>query len=197
MRGDGQHRIVMRRVHHIHLAAQALPELLQPLHRRRVGARRRRHDGPASVEQAGEARLGAGKFRARDGMGGNEIHTGRHMGAHIADHRALDRAHVRQDGARFQMRCDLLRHRSAGPDRHAQQHQIGIGHRASGIGSDRIAKTQCGGTAAHIGIGVEARDLARQLATPRRMGDGRADQPQPDDGDLAEPCPRIFHITPP
>ena len=99
MGGDGQHQIVMAGIHHIHLAAQALPEGFQLLHRACVAARHRRQDRPAAIEQAGKAGFGAGKFGAGDGMGGNEMHVLRHEGPDIADHRALDRAHIRQDRA--------------------------------------------------------------------------------------------------
>ena len=110
MRSDGQHQVVMARgpSHR-----PGCPAPCQKFFNRSTAAgslpRHRRQDGPAAIEQAGEACLGTRKFRAGDGMGGNEMHVLGNEGADIANHRALDRADIRQDGAGFQMRRDLLR----------------------------------------------------------------------------------------
>ncbi len=70
MAGDGEHEVMMPGVHHLDLAAELFPEGLERLHRAFVRALGRSENRPAAVEQFGEAGVGAGPLRARDGMGG-------------------------------------------------------------------------------------------------------------------------------
>ena len=77
--GDGQHQVVVLGVHDLDLGARAPPEGGQLADRRRVGARRRRQDAPAVVEQLGEAGVGPGLLGAGDRVAGDEMHALRHV----------------------------------------------------------------------------------------------------------------------
>jgi hypothetical protein len=94
VRGDGQHLVMVAGLHDFHLAAGAAPEFRQLLHRRLVGAGRRRQDEPAAPEQLGETRLRPGMLGAGQGMAGDEMHMVGQQRAEIADHRLLHRADV-------------------------------------------------------------------------------------------------------
>src|SRR3546814_8069288 len=65
MAGDGEHQVVMLRVHGFDIRAQSSPELGKSLQRHRVGAGRWRDDAPAAFEQARKSRLRPTIFRAR------------------------------------------------------------------------------------------------------------------------------------
>ena len=84
------------------------------------------------------------------------------------------------------MRRDRLGHAFVGANRGGKDHQLRVFHRRSEIVIHLIAKADLGRTGAHIGADIETGDFLRQLAAPRRMGDGRPDQAQTDDGDLVE-----------
>ena len=85
VRGDGQHQVVMRGVHHIDLAPSRCQKCFSRSHRRRVGARRRRQDAQRPSNRLGEAGVGAGILGAGDGWAGNEMHALRaRCGAHRA-----------------------------------------------------------------------------------------------------------------
>ena len=88
VRDDGQHHVVVLGIHRVDVGAAAPPEFRQPFQRGRVGARQRREDAPAVLEQVGEAGVRARFFRAGERMAGNEVHAGRHMRLHLRDDRA-------------------------------------------------------------------------------------------------------------
>ena len=108
MRDDGEHHVVVVGVHRVDVGAAAPPEFGQALERCGIGARQRREDAPAVLEQVGKAGVGAGFFRAGERMAGDEMHVCRHMRLHLRDHRALGRADIGDDGAGFQRRRDLV-----------------------------------------------------------------------------------------
>ena len=103
----------------------------------RVGAFGRREDAPAADEQFGKAGVRAGMLGAGDRMGGDEMHARRQMRGHVAHDRALDRADIGNDGARLEMRRDLLGDLAAGADRNADDDEIGAGDRR-GVGLDHL-----------------------------------------------------------
>src|SRR3546814_14453371 len=72
MAGDGEHQVVMLRVHGFDIRAQSSPELGKSLQRHRVGAGRWRDDAPAAFEQARKSRLRPTIFRARYRMRWND-----------------------------------------------------------------------------------------------------------------------------
>ena len=69
------------------------------------------------------------------GCAGTKCTALRQMRRHVPDHRALDRADVGDDRARLEMSGDFLRHRAAGADRDAEDHEVGVLDRL-GIGLD-------------------------------------------------------------
>jgi hypothetical protein len=178
--GDGEHQVVVLRVHDLHVRAAGLPERGEPGDGGLVGALRRRQHAPAAVEQLGKAGFGARVLRAGDRMARNKVHTLRHGRADVAQHRALDRAHVRQNGAGAQLGRHLRSDGAACPDRHAQNDEIGParGLRRGGVDGADEAEPQ-GGVARLLALGV-ADDGVRQAAPPHGMAERRPDQPEAD-----------------
>ena len=151
-----------------------------------VGAGERRQDAPAAVEQLGEARLGARVLGAGDRMAGNEMHASGHEPLAIADHGALDRADIGQDGARLEVRSDLLGDRTIGANRGAHDHQVraahGLGGRGEGLADQSEAQR---GRPRRLAARV-ADDLARQSAAAHGMADRGADEADADQRDAFE-----------
>ena len=123
--GDGEHEIVVVRVHLVDMAAHALPERPQPSDGVRVRPGRRHDQQPAVVEQLGEPGTGAGMLGPGDRMRGHEVHALGDMGANRLDHRALDRTHVGHRRPGLQVRRDLGGNRPHYAHRHGQHHEIG------------------------------------------------------------------------
>ncbi len=94
VRGDGKRQVVVRRIHHLHLAAKRSPERDQPVHRDPVHCRIRRQHTPASLEQFRKARLRPGVLGAGNRVAWNQVHAGRNMRLHRLDHMHLHRADV-------------------------------------------------------------------------------------------------------
>ena len=130
MRHDRQHPVVMRRLHRFDHRAAAAPELGDLLHRRRVGAGRRRQQRPAALEQGGEAGIGAGILGAGHRMRRHEMHARRHQRPDVADHRLLGGADIGQDRPRREMRRDARGQVGEGAHRGAQHDAVGALHRA-------------------------------------------------------------------
>ena len=97
MRGDGQHPVVVARLHDLDLAAGTPPQLGQSFHRLLVAARRRRQDAPAALEQFGEAGLRAGMLGPGNGVAWNQMDAIGNERPQIADDRLLGRTHVADD----------------------------------------------------------------------------------------------------
>ncbi len=127
--GDGEHQVVVLRVHDLDVAAARAPERGELVDRGLVGALGRGQHAPAAVEQLGKAGFGAGMLGAGDRMAGDEMHALGHVRGHVAQHRALDRADVGQDGARLQARRHRLGERAAGADGRAEDHEVGVARR--------------------------------------------------------------------
>ena len=83
------------------------------------------------------------------------------MRAHVAQHRAFDRADVGDNGVRREMRSDLLGDRAAGADRNADDDQIGA--------------LDCGGVGFHHLIGEPEFGHTPARRGRTRGGDDRAD----------------------
>ena len=96
-----QHHVVVLGAHDLDLGAQRLPERLELVDGGRIGPRRRRQDGPAPVEQLGEARLGARLLGAGNGVPRHEVHAFGHVRGHVAHDGSLHRADVGDDRARL------------------------------------------------------------------------------------------------
>ena len=197
MAGHRQHQVVVRRLHPVDPGPQPLPEGLQPVDRLGVGPGQRRQDAPAAVEQLGKTRFRTRVFGPRDRVGGHEMHAIGQVRRDIGDQADLDRAHVRDDGAGLQRRADLGRHRAANADRHAQDHQVGPRRRLRRALADPVAEAQLQRFGPRRRGARMAGDLARQAAALRRPGDRRADQAEPDQGQLCnhraahDPAPKL------
>ena len=178
--GDGEHEVVVLRVHDLDVGPARAPERGQLVDRGLVGALRRSQDAPAAVEQVGEAGFGAGMLGAGDGMAGDEMHALGHVGPHVAQHRALDRADVGQDGARAQVRTHRLRERAAGADGRAEDHEVGAARRLRRRRIDRAHQAQPQRGVARLLALRMADDGARQPAPPHGVGERRPDQPDAD-----------------
>ena len=178
------------------LAAERFPELHEPLDRGRLGVLRRGEDAPAVDEQLGEARVGPGIFGAGDGMARDEMDAGRNVGRHVAHHRGLDRADIGDGRARLEVRADLFRHRAAGADRNADDHQIGAGDRGRAGVHDFVGETQFA-DALPRRLGSRRRnDFAHDAERARRARDRAADQADADQRQAVEEDWRSHHCRP-
>ncbi len=171
--------------HGLDQRAHALPQGTHALGRVLGRALRRGEDAPPSGEQGREARIRPGIFRARDGMAGHQMDALRQVRLDRGDHRALHRADIGHDGAGLQMRRHGLRDRAHRAHRHAEHDEVGA-RRALGripVTTSAMASSRPG---PHGLVGIDGDDLPGEAVTPRRTGDGGADQPEADDGDPAE-----------
>ncbi len=180
MRGDGQHPVMMARLHDLDLAAGAPPQLGQLRHRRLVAARRRGQDAPASLEEFGESGFRPGMLRAGHGMAGNQMHAIGKDRPQIADDRLLGRSHIADDCTMRQMIAHGGPDLGIGPQRRANHHQIGAGHASSRIGVDAVEKPQLPGLIARLLAARRAGDMAGQALALDDPGKRGADQPQAD-----------------
>ena len=156
--GDGEHAIMVGRIHQIDLGAQPPPEFGQALHHHFIGARRRRDDAPAALEQAGKAGIRSGFFGARNRMCGDDVHAGQGGAQHL-QHAFFDRTDVAHHRIGRQFRANFGSDFGHGAHRHAQDDQIGIHHsRASAIG-DIIGNAQFGHAFPHRRAGIAHRQL--------------------------------------
>ena len=164
MAGDGEDQVVVLGRHDFDIGAERFPEPGQPFYRGGIGILWRRENAPPVDEQLRETGIGAGMFGAGDRMAGNEMDPAGNMRPHRANDVALDRTHIGDGRAGFEVRTDLARDRTTGADRHAYDHEIGVGHRGGGAIDDLIGKSKLGNA------------LPRRLR-PRR-GDDRLHQTQ-------------------
>ena len=108
------------------------------------------------------------------------------VGCDIADHRCFDRARVADDGARRQTGSHRLGEGRVGANRRTQDDQIGAldGGARVRLGTLDEAQLKC------LGAGLLAPragdDLAHQTLALGDAGDGRADQPDADQGEPLE-----------
>ena len=72
MAGDGEHEVVVRRIHLLDPGAERRPEGREPGDGLGIRAGRRRQDAPAAVEQGGEAGIRPAILGPGHGMGGND-----------------------------------------------------------------------------------------------------------------------------
>ena len=158
------------------------------LHRPGIGARRRRQQAPAALEQLGEPGIRPGIFGARQRVGRHEMHALRHQRPDIADHRLLGGPHIGQDAPRRQMRRDRLRPARIGAHRRAQHDAVGPLDRPRRVELHPI------GDAEFAAPGPASPACARwprprRRCPPRSRGDARdraADQPDAEQREPAE-----------
>jgi hypothetical protein len=126
MTGDREHQVVMVGRHDLDPGADRGPERAQLVDGSGIGPFGRGQDAPAVDEQFREARIRPRMLGARHRVRRHEMHAVRQVRCHVADHGSLHRSDVGDDRAWLQMRCDLLRHRSACADRDAEDHEVGV-----------------------------------------------------------------------
>ena len=126
---------------------------------------------------------------ARDRMARHEMHARGHVRSDMGDRLLLDRAHVRQDGALGEVRCDRPSQRLIGAKRRAQHDEIGtldarLRARVSGI--DDAERKSC--LAATLALGA-ADDALSQAVALHPARDRGADEPDAHEGDALEEGP--------
>ena len=186
MGGDGQHPVVMAGLHDLDLAAGPRPELAQPGDRLLVGAGRRGEDAPAPLEQLGEAGLGPGMLRAGHRMARDQMDALGDLGAQVADHRLLDRAHIADDGAGRQMVAHRRPDLGVGAERRAEHDEVGAGDGGTrrlmhAVEEAQLHRLVAGGLAAR-----RAGDMAGEALALHHPCKGGADQPEADERHAAE-----------
>ena len=185
MAGDREHAIVVCGFHRLDFGAQSPPEFEHALYRKGVGTLGRRDDAPAMMEQRGEARFGPTILGARHRMRGHEHRLGQRRADRL-DHAFLARADIAQDRIGRQIAGEFRRDHAHRPDRHAQDHQIGIDHRGAGSIRHVVAQVDPHRGLAHRRIHVIAGHADARHVLAHAAGDRRADQPEADHGDAAE-----------
>ena len=102
--GDGEHQVVVLGVHQVDIRAHRDPQALELVDHRRVGCRRAA-SGCTSGRRTARRSPTSGPECSVPAIGwpGMKCTPAGTCGATIADHRALDRADVGQDRARFAM----------------------------------------------------------------------------------------------
>ncbi len=126
------------------MRAAGFPERLELSDRLLVRAGQRREDGPAPVEQLGEARFRAGIFGAGDRVAGDEVDAFGHMRADVADHGGFHRARVGEDRAGCEVGCDFRRERAEGANRRAQDDKVRALDGIGGVLVNLIGKAEPG-----------------------------------------------------
>jgi hypothetical protein len=154
--------------------------------RRHSSATRSGQHAVALLEQVGEAGGGAGVLGAGDRMAGNEVHAVGQRRPDVANHRLLDRADVRDDGAGRERRRDGLGDRGVRADRHAEHHQVRPGDRLGRVGVHRIGDAQPLDDLTRAGAARIARERAGEPVAAAGKGQGRADQADAEQCDLLE-----------
>ena len=101
-------------------------------------------------------------------------------------HGRLDRTDIRQDRALGKMGPDDFRHHAAGPDRHAQDYQIGQGNAGHRIGCGQIGQTQRLDPFDHGRIAVNRGDGCRNVLAADTARQRGADQAEADQRDMVE-----------
>ena len=195
MADDGEHHVVVTRLHHIDGRAAALPEGGELLGRLAVRAGHRREDAPAIVEEFRKARFRPGLLRTGDGMAGNEMHAFGHMRADIANDGHLHRADIGEDRAGLHRLFDFRGHRPERADGHAEDDEVGILRRVRrrlmrAVDEADFMRALAGFFRARI-----TRNVFCEIAALHRMADGTADKAEADQRDTLEK--RFAHDAPP
>ena len=169
MAGDREHQIVMLGVHHLDLAAEALPEL--PSASRRAagsapGGGVRMHQRPSN--NSAKPASGPDCSVPAIGWAGMKCTPLRNMRADIAHHRRLDRADIADDRARLQMRRHLLRELAESADRRREHDEIGVAHAVGDVVVQRIGEADCRARASASRRGAHSPRCGRR-AVARRM----------------------------
>ncbi len=111
MAGHREHEVVVLGVHHLDIGAERESRTRAasrpPPHRHSGGGVRIVH---LLMKSSAKPASGPGMLGAGDGMRRDEMHIRWQKRLHVAQHGALDRADIGNDGAGPQMRRDLLRH---------------------------------------------------------------------------------------
>ena len=108
---------------------------------------------------------------------------------------ALHRADIGEDRAGFEMRRRGARRVAHRADRHTENDEIGAGNSFCGA-LDNVANAQLTRALAHIGIGIEAGDLARKILPPCHMRDRGADKAQADQRNFVKEGRRACRTKP-
>ena len=132
MAGDGEHEVVVRRIHLLDLGAERRPEGGEPRDRRRIRASGgvRMHQRPWN--KVGEAGIRPAILGAGDRMGGNDRRAGQRRRSAAATP-ALDEPTSLTIASARQAVGDRRRRRRHRADRHAQDDEIGVGDRGAGL----------------------------------------------------------------
>ena len=133
--GDGEHHVMVLGLHGLDIRAERRQKARDRRDRLGIGARRRRQDAPAVLEELGEARLGPGILGAGDGMRRHEMHARREMRRHLADDRLLHRPDIGDDRAGFRCGAICRGDVATSTDGHREDDEIGP---FGGLGSARV-----------------------------------------------------------
>jgi hypothetical protein len=75
VRNDGEHHVVVLRIHHVDIRPAAPPEFRQLFYCGRIGSGQGREYAPPVLEQVGKAGIGAGFLVSGEWMTWNEMHA--------------------------------------------------------------------------------------------------------------------------
>ncbi len=176
----------MVRIHQVDMAAASLPEARQRLERAFVSVRQRRQDVPAPHEELGEAGVRARILRASDRMAGDEMHMRRHVRLHLRYDGRLGRTDIGDDGAGLERSGDLLRHCLRRTDRHGDDDEIGVPCGFRGGEGIEVAELKLLGALQRRLAARRNRNRVGETLVADDAGKRRADEADPDQGDLLE-----------
>ncbi len=184
---------MVARVHAVHIGPDPRPEIRQPLHGLQIGLvlpGLRGEDHPALLEQLGEAGVGTGLLGAGDRVARNAEHAVGQCGGERIGHGALHRAHIRDRGARLQVRCCVHRGGAHGQHGHGQHHEVRSRHGLADVGGHQVGIAQLEDAGPVGGAGVGHAHLAHHPGRPSGQDHRGADQAAAHNGHT-----RIDHLA--
>ena len=185
MAGDGQHQIVVRRLHQFNIRAKCLPELHQSGQQMRVGIGWRSYDAPAVLKQAGKACvrpgiLGTGYRMRRDDR------VIWQCGGKRGGNRLFATANIADESAGRQGIGDFGSGSAHGAGWHAENHQLCIAHRFGAGFMHRADQPAFSCAPAGAGVVVIAGGHRAGQVLAQRQPDRSAKQAKSDYGNARE-----------
>ena len=198
MAGGREHLIVIPHRHGKHGRTGTFPDGPQTLQAVLIGILRRRQNYLVMGKEIGPGRTNTALLGTGDGMA--RYHPGWQFSEyrlHIGNKTGLGTAHIRKNGALFDDGPNLFQHRTGGPHRNGQHHQItALYGLLDGIRS-LVYYTQFNAESQFILTGIKTGHHSRKLLRAYGAGQRTANQPQADNRNPTKRRTRNCHFMPP
>ena len=179
---DGQHTVMMIRIHFVHIGAKAFPKGSHLVDSTTVTAFNRHNQQPTVFKQLRKAAFRAGMLGASQWVRRHKMHICGQNRPNTFDHVAFDRTHIGDRGTRLQMRCNLGCNLAHDANRDTQDDQIRVLHSFNRTITNRITKPDLAGGVAGFRRPCITSDMAHRPCPFARPKDGRRNKPKPDQG---------------